>query len=259
MVKTRVQLSAIVFVLGYIGYLFLANMINGGGLLPAWKAVLMYLDVTFLTTAVGILICTFIRAKQLANGSVCFMPNHPLVKLGFVTKNGTNLCPTFWQIGLIITCAGMVALLTIESLIFAIMAAIKGEFVEVIGLPLLATVAFVGVFALFAWLASKDFWLLKVPVYVFVSLLAIIFLYLLPMGQIEKSYHITLNSGEDWIVGTMIYLKWLGIIVAVVGGATAMIYLTFKHWGAVSSSWLGKQISLLKEKLCVRFVECPGS
>src|SRR3989338_4727274 len=120
MVKTRVQLSAIALLLGYLGYLLLVGMVNYSGKLPGWKTVLMFLDATFLTATLGILACTFIRSKQLANGSVCFMPNHPLVKLGFVSKQGTNLCPTFWLIGAIMAFVGYVILIMLGLLVTVI-------------------------------------------------------------------------------------------------------------------------------------------
>lgn len=254
MLKTRVQLSAIAILLGYLGYLLLVGLTSK---VPGWKMVLMFLDVTFLTTALGILGCTFIRAKQLPSGSVCFMPNHPLVKLGFVNQEGTNLCPTFWSIGVLITTIGYVVFIMLGFLIYAVTQAINGNFFQEVGLPALVYIGCAGVLVLVLWLAKQDLWVWKVPIIVLTATLAILFLYLVPMVGIVESYNITLNSGEDWVVGTMIYLKWSSAILGSLVIAVTAIYLLFRHWGALSSSWLGKQIALLKEKLCVRFVECP--
>ncbi|MEK7138738.1 MAG: hypothetical protein AAB799_00985 [Patescibacteria group bacterium] len=256
MVKTRVQLSAIVLLLGYLGYLLLAAMINNTSKVPDWKTVLVFLDITFLTATLGILSCTFIRAKQLSNGSVCFMPNHPLVKLNFVSKEGTNLCPTFWLIGGIITAIGYVILLTVGLLAQIVTETLNGNFVQGIGLPVLIFIGCIGVLVLICWLATLDLWVWKVPITVLTFCVALTLLYLLPMGVIEENYNIRLNDSEAWVAGTFIYLKWLGVVVGSLTIAVASIYLSFKHWGVLSNSWLGKQIAMLKEKLCVRFVEC---
>lgn len=249
MTKTRVQLSAIACLLGYFGYLLLAS-------LTYKTAALMFLDVTLLITALGILTCTFIRAKKLQNGSVCFMPNHPLVKLGFVTKEGTNLCPTFWIIGTIITYISFLALIVILILVGIIAETASGNFVEGVAIPASVIIGFSSILYLVVWLATNDSWVWNVPAIVLGIALALVFFYLLPMANIAKSHSIDLSNGEAWITGTVIYLKWLGAIVASVAIAVGMIYLAFKHWSVLSSSWLGQQIALLKEKLCVRFVEC---
>ena len=256
MVKTRVQLSAIALLLGYLGYLLLVSMVGYVGSLSAWKPILMFLDVTFLTATLGILACTFIRAKQLVNGAVCFMPDNPLVKLGFVDKEETNLCPTFWLIGLAITDIGVVIFAMLGLLATVVTQTLSGNFVQGIGLPALIFIACGGVLVLVIWLATQDLWVWKVPIVVLSLCLAIIVFYLLPMAHIEHSYGIRLDNGEAWVTVTFIYLKWLGIVAGSLTLTVTAIYLAFKHWGALSNSWLGKQIAMLKEKLCVRFIEC---
>lgn len=259
MTKTRVQLSAIAFLLGCFGYLLIINIANSTDVPSFWKVLLMFVDITFLAAAVGILGCTFIRARQLPDGSVCFMPNHPLIKLGFVGKGGTNLCPTFWSVSGVIT---VVALLVLGSLLFLakiVIATVNGNFIEEIGLPTLVLIVLLGTLILFIWLTKKELWIWKVPVIVLVSLVAIPVFYLYPMAIIEENYGIVLKDSETWIAGTIIYLNWVGAILASLVGVATLIYLAFKYWTTLANSWLGKQIALLKEKLCVRFVKCDQS
>lgn len=256
MAKTRLQLAAIASVLGYLGYLLLVNVLNNAGKFPLWKEFLMYLDITFLTTALGILGCTFVRVKQLSDGSVCFMPNHPLVRLGLVSKRKTSLCPTFWMVGGVITLVGLATLILLGFLAVAIMQTINGKFVEEVGLPSLMMAIFIGILSLFCWLATKGSWLLKIPLVLSITLGAVVFLYLWPMAKIGKSYGLTFRDSQDWVAGTIIYLRWLSVIVVLVASAATLTYLAFKHWGVLTNNWLGKQIKSLKEKLCVRFVEC---
>src|SRR3989338_1412390 len=95
MFKARIQLGLIALVLGISGYLLLRNIVNETpSTFWSWK-ILLFFNSALLVSAVSILACTFIDAKQIADGSVCFMPGNPLVKLRLVDKRGTNICPTF--------------------------------------------------------------------------------------------------------------------------------------------------------------------
>ncbi|MDP3697648.1 MAG: hypothetical protein Q8R55_06610, partial [Candidatus Taylorbacteria bacterium] len=174
MFKARVQLALIALVLGISGYLFLGNIVNETRP-PLWKSLLLFLDGTFLVSAISILACTFIRAKQMADGSVCFMPNNPLVRFEFVGKKGTDICPTFWWVGFVIAWVAMtvsLVLLVIFVLVPNMISTVSShDFRAEDGYFLLAAVGvFAGIAALIrfiVWLSEKEFWLCKVPLIVF--------------------------------------------------------------------------------------------
>ncbi|TSC74710.1 MAG: hypothetical protein G01um101444_194 [Parcubacteria group bacterium Gr01-1014_44] len=258
MAKARIQLAILATLFTFSGYFLWTNFVHSHGI--NWQAPLLFLFTTFSATAISILVCTFIRAKQLPNGSVCFMSNHPLVRIGFVDSGGTTLCPTYWIIGIIITAISMIVLMVFSMLWYVVEAIGKENFWRGVVLPTLTIITFFGVLALATWLGQKKSWLWKIPIVTLCSLVvflsAVLFLYLLPMAQIEKSYDMEFVDKETWIAGTTIYLKWLSVGMASLVLAATLIFLTFKHWKALADSWLGKQISLLKEKLCIRLVKC---
>ena len=264
MFKARIQLGLIALVLGIAGFWLLGS--TAGETMPSLqKVVFLFFDGTFLVSAIGILACTFIGAKQIADGSVCFMPDNPLVKLRLVDKKGTNICPTFWFVGLVITFVAtvvFVSLMFIFEVLPDLIHTISTNDVRIEGgysllLFVSAVAGIIALILLLLWLLENGFWIGTVLLTVIGISAIITMLYILPTLTIIRSYNLSENLG-GWMTATVIYLKWAGIIVTGIASAAGVIYLAFRNWTALQNSWLGRQITLLKKNLCVRFIECPG-
>ncbi|MEK7090578.1 MAG: hypothetical protein AAB930_03245, partial [Patescibacteria group bacterium] len=110
----------------------------------------------------------------------------------------------------------------------------------------------VGIVRLLAWIEEKISWFS----YINSALLVLFFSALgvaLPIYLIHDHYVIGYGASA------LIYLKWIGVGLAVIAGAVLLIWAAFKYLPALKNTWVGYALLAAKKELCPQLIACPVS